>query len=83
MPYITQERRDELDSVEVWSLPKTAGELTYKVTKLVVDYLPKHLSFQDIAEAVAALECSKLELYRRIAAPYENGKRDLNGEVYP
>jgi len=28
------------------------------------------------------LECSKMELYRRIAAPYEDDKSRLNGDVY-
>ena len=28
------------------------------------------------------LECAKLELYRRVAAPYEDEKIDQNGDVY-
>ncbi len=32
---------------------------------------------------VGALECAKLELYRRMVAPYENGKIAENGDVYP
>jgi len=35
-----------------------------------------------INEVIGVLECAKLELYRRVAAPYEERKRIENGEVY-
>ena len=31
---------------------------------------------------VGVLECAKLELYRRMAAPYEDEKIEDNGDVY-
>ena len=31
---------------------------------------------------MGALECAKLELYRRVAAPYEDVKIMENGDVY-
>ena len=31
---------------------------------------------------IGVLECAKLELYRRVAAPYEDDKIDENGDVY-
>lgn len=34
------------------------------------------------SEIIGALECCKLELYRRIAAPYEDIKIGENGDVY-
>jgi hypothetical protein len=34
------------------------------------------------ADVVGALECAKLELYRRLAAPYEDQKIKLNGDAY-
>jgi hypothetical protein len=33
-------------------------------------------------EAVGAIECCKLEFYRRVAAPYEDRKIKTNGDVY-
>jgi len=33
-------------------------------------------------DAIGALECAKLELYRRVAAPYEDTKIAENGDVY-
>ena len=35
-----------------------------------------------INELVGVLECAKIELYRRIAAPYEDDKSRINGDVY-
>jgi len=31
---------------------------------------------------VGVLECAKMELYRRVAAPYEDKKKEENGDVY-
>jgi hypothetical protein len=31
---------------------------------------------------IGVLECAKLELYRRVAAPYEDAKCEDNGDVY-
>jgi hypothetical protein len=33
-------------------------------------------------DVIGALECCKLELYRRMVAPYENTKIKENGDVY-
>ena len=79
MPYISPKwRTDLLDHY-----PKDVGELTYCLTVEVDRYLERHqLSYAHIAEGVAALECAKLELYRRVAAGYENGKMHENGDVY-
>jgi len=35
-----------------------------------------------VATVTGVLECAKLELYRRIAAPYEDTKIEENGDVY-
>lgn len=79
MPYIKRERRDLARKS-----PSNAGELTYALTVLVVDYLdmirPNHYS--DYAKVLGALEATKLELYRRVVAPYEALKKELNGDVY-
>jgi hypothetical protein len=40
------------------------------------------LRYAHINEAVGALECAKLELYRRVAAPYEDEKMKESGDVY-
>jgi hypothetical protein len=38
--------------------------------------------YAHLNEAIGVLECAKLELYRRIAAPYEDRKMGETGEVY-
>jgi hypothetical protein len=80
MPYIRQERRAELLET---SFPETAGELNFLLTLLVDGYLQhKGKNYENINACIGALECAKLELYRRIAAPYEDEKIIENGDVY-
>lgn len=84
MPYIKKEDRPQFTAVETVS-PKTAGELNYCITTLVTQYLKQEtVSYAKINEVVGVLECAKLELYRRLAAPYEDTKIQENGDVsYP
>jgi len=81
MPYITKDRRDVLQD---WEPPEVAGELNYLITKLCIEYLSykgeKYATYNDI---IGALECAKLEMYRRKISPYENKKIEENGDVYP
>ena len=37
--------------------------------------------YADINELIGALECAKLEFYRRKAAPYEDKKAVENGDL--
>lgn len=79
MPYLDEHRKGQLDR---GSAPVTPGDLTYIFTREAVAYLGDKYGFSDLAEAIAALECAKLELYRRLAAPYEDGKIVDNGDVF-
>lgn len=85
MPYIDQAARDRLTSGRA---PESAGELNYAVTRLVDDYLARaaerqgRTRYAHLNEAIGVLECAKLELYRRVAAPYEEMKAAENGDVY-
>ena len=80
MPYIKLYDRLLLDRGH--RLPSTAGELNYAITRMVDTYLNGALSYDRINSVIGVLECAKLELYRRVAAPYENGKIHENGDVY-
>ena len=80
MPYIEQNIRDILDIGEIH--PVVPGDLNYVITKAVVRFLGKSPNYAMFNAAVGALECAKLELYRRMVAPYEDEKIDLNGDVY-
>jgi hypothetical protein len=81
MPYIKSELRSEiLLSPEAIV---NAGELNYYISSLINHFIAKKgKSYATINEVIGALECAKLELYRRIAAPYEDIKIKENGEVY-
>jgi hypothetical protein len=80
MPYIKQYLRDEIEN---GSIPIDAGQLNYVITSLCNLYLEEiGKTYTSINEVVGVLECAKLELYRRIAAPYEDEKIKENGDVY-
>jgi Domain of unknown function (DUF6899) len=81
MPYIDKEARQRLDSGQP---PQTPGELNYAITKLADDYLIRlgGIRYAHLNEVVGAMECAKLELYRRLAAPYEDRKIQETGDVY-
>lgn len=80
MPYIVNEDRKKLLS-GVFK-PRTAGELNFLLTYIFDQYLKEELNYNKINEVVGVLECAKLELYRRIASPYEDIKKLENGDVY-
>jgi hypothetical protein len=65
-------------------LPETPGELNYMISKTVDEYLVRKgtLRYAHLNEVIGALECAKLELYRRIAVPYEDQKITESGDVY-
>lgn len=81
MPYIKKEDRPQFSSLETIK-PETAGELNYCITTLTTQYLQKEpVSYAKINEVIGVLECAKLEMYRRLAAPYEDTKMRENGDV--
>jgi hypothetical protein len=86
MPYVMSEARRRLDA---GAAPRDAGELNYAVTRLIDAYLVQasrdqggRLRYAHLNEVIGVLECAKLELYRRVAAPYEDEKMAESGEVY-
>jgi len=87
MPYIPTERRDEIDNELTqqgagWQ-PSNAGDLNWLVTTFIDNMLnEKGIRYAHINEMIGALECCKLELYRRIASPYEDQVKEKNGDAY-
>jgi len=85
MPYIEDADRDKFlpELIKVADKIDNAGQMNYVVTMLVINYLKrKGLCYQHINDVIGALEGSKLELYRRVAADYEDTKIESNGDVY-
>lgn len=78
MPYISEERRHEVFTEE----PTTPGELNFLITAIIWEYFKNNRNYQSINDVLGALEGAKLEFYRRVAAPYEDKKIALNGDVY-
>lgn len=81
MPYITTEARTRLD---MGGRPENAGELNYAISRLVDDYLFQkgEFRYEYLNEVTGAIECAKLELYRRVIVPYEDKKLAESGDVY-
>lgn len=81
MPYVTEDRKNDLDWGNV--VADNPGDLNYMFTKIIDEYLTrKGLRYEHINATIGALDCCKMELYRRLAAPYENQKIIGNGDAY-
>jgi len=91
MPYITKDVREKLDgeisnlissfnSIEDFEKQRS-GILNYIVTRLLIASFKGELKYSKINDVIGALECCKMELYRRIAGKYEDGKIISNGDV--
>jgi hypothetical protein len=87
VPYIAAEERPALDALvdalaaEIGS-DGYEGRLNYAITRLCLGVMPE-LRYKQLNALVGVLECSKQELYRRLAAPYEDEQARRNGDVYP
>lgn len=81
MPYIKYYNREALARGAM--RPKDVGELNFLLTTTCLNYLDgKQSSYQYYNDVIGALECCKLEMYRRAVAPYEDSKKEANGDVY-
>lgn len=87
MPYIPQEARgaitkalqpliDYFHSAYHISL----GELNFAITRLLLAQEPQN--YKDYNELIGLLECVKQEFYRRAIIPYEEAKKEREGDVY-
>ncbi|MEE9312413.1 MAG: hypothetical protein V3V10_08385 [Planctomycetota bacterium] len=87
MPYIKQEQREQLDTyidslLDALPDEQFAGNFNYIITRLADGLLQRQKNYARINEIIGALECAKLELYRRVAGPYEDTKITENGDAY-
>ena len=81
MPYINPE--DRLHILADEKSISTSGELNYFISTLINWYINENgKNYATLNEVIGVLECAKLELYRRVAAPYEDSKIQMNGDVY-
>jgi len=80
MPYITPHQRAKFPDLPSMGI----GELNYLISRALNEYILMHggLRYNTINDCIGVLECAKLELYRRVAAPYEDKKIEENSDVY-
>lgn len=79
MPYIEEAARARVAELGA----TTIGELNFEITTACLDYLSRGgESYAAYNGIIGALECAKLEMYRRMVAPYEDKKKEDNGDVY-
>ncbi len=82
MPYIQQGERPDIDSAIDQLNIEHCGQLNYAISMIIKEYLKRHgNNYSNINEVIGVLECAKLEVYRRTAAPYEDIKIKENGDI--
>jgi len=87
MPYIKQEKRNELDPhidqfvIEMLRANASEGDMNYAFTTIALKFFqPK--SYTEYGNIIKLLECVKLEYYRECMAVYEDLKKKENGTVF-
>lgn len=86
MPYIKKSHREPIDTWIHDGVLKginitDPGVLNYIITQLLLESHPHN--YENYNKLIGVLECCKMEFYRRAVATYENGKININGDVYP
>ena len=91
MPYIDDSKRESFENCLTSLVARMisedeknrAGMMNYCISTLISKTLSAHgTNYALINELIGVLECAKLELYRRVASPYEDTKVQENGDVY-
>ena len=80
MPYITPNAR-----VDLWNGDPAInpGQLNFQIAEMCNAYIDREgRSYETFNAVIGVLECQKLELYRRLVAPYEDKKLEANTDVY-
>ena len=81
MPYLEKTRRNALDT-KLICIDK-GGDVNYVITQLCQTFIElKGENYATYNELIGALECAKLELYRRKIGPYEDKAIEKNGDVW-
>ncbi len=91
MPYIPQERRQELypliskvageiQAAVESGIGKRGGEVNFVICTLV-DMLYDR-NYTELSAAISDVECAKLEIWLRLLQPYEQQKITEHGDVF-
>jgi hypothetical protein len=82
LPYIKLADRPAFDTAIKALVERITceGDANYIITRVVAGAM-RSVSYASINAAIGTLECAKLELYRRLAGPYECRKIVENGDI--
>lgn len=92
MPYIRKEMRETFDyhieslvdlvANEEDDRTPRSGIFNYIISALLWRYLRQEgMSYNRLNSLIGVLECAKMELYRRMAVPYEDEAIKRNGDI--
>ena len=91
MPYIKQEARPQYETDIRDIISKLLclkdendayGHLNYVISSIMKSYIEnKGLKYHRLNGLIGSLECAKLEMYRMLAAPYEDIAQKKNGHI--
>jgi hypothetical protein len=87
MPYVTEDRRADLDAMKVGEVEDayslTPGDLNYLMTRLAIGYVNRKVKdYTTLNDVMGVFASAQAEFYRRVVAPYEDEKIAANGDVY-
>jgi len=90
VPYIKQETRDFIEkdikslADEINAITDTSGALdgtlNYTICRLITLLYPEE-SYYNYNRIMGLLTCIQQEIYRRRAGPYEDSKKESNGDL--
>lgn len=84
MPYITEKRRHQIDMGYPYSKCMDEGDLAYRLTGEYLLWMRAHeMRFKCFARLVGVIVLSLFEFWWRVVRPYEDKKKEENGDVYP
>jgi hypothetical protein len=85
MPYINSNRRKAFKSAlgDLQAQIEGAGDLNYVISKLCKRYVQirEPITYSLLNEIIGVLESAKMELFRRMVAPYEDVKIQEHGDI--
>ena len=85
MPYMREAARDYMrgPTQAVADVLCTKADLCYAVAVLMRAYIEQcdRQNWASMSDAIAAVECAKLDFYAMVVQPYEEQKKKANGDV--
>lgn len=87
MPYIPPEDRYQFDRLvdDLGAAVETDGELAYVISRLIHVHIYEHQkdqSYSKLAEVLHVLDTCKFEYYLNTMKPYEDYKKQQNGDLF-